>query len=333
MEDIVPELLEKLKRDFENGVNNNAEIRRLRELILNRKGSYIEAEEIAKEIGLELSQSFGKNVSSAVLPGGKMHYNIADRTVRPLLEESYKMATEEAMAVQQVINERAHIGLKVQQPEIDEDRVAGIVRSISNAEHYDDIAWLLDEPLINFTLSAVTDVVRVNFEFHGKAGLNPKIIRKAERKCCKWCSSLAGTYSYPVENRDVFRRHQRCRCNVIYDQGDGLRENVHSKKAAVSKGDAKVEAREILGKRVADKKVKGYSKQVVESLENRNITPQELKDALSKPLNIRQKADTGYTEIIGERCTITMDKSGKIVTAYRTHTATRKQYKPKKKRS
>lgn len=333
MENIVPELLEKLQKDFENGVNNNTEIQRLHELIQNRKGSYIEAEEIAKEIGSELSQSFGNNLSSATLPDGKMYYNIADRTVRPLLEESYRMATEDAMAVQQLLNERAHIGIKVQQPEIDEERVAGIINSISNAEQFDDIAWLLDDPLVNFMLSAVTDVVRVNFEFHGKMGLNPKIVRKAERKCCKWCQSLAGTYSYPVENRDVFRRHQRCRCNVIYDQGDGLRENVHSKKAAVSKDEAKIEAREILGKQVADKKVNGYSKQVVESLENRIITPQELKDALSKPLHIRQKADTGYTEIIGERCTVTMDKSGKIVTAYRTHTATRKQYKPKKKKA
>ena len=333
MEDIVPELLEKLQKDFEDGVNNNTEIQRLRELIQNRKGSYIDAEDIAQEIGSELSQAFGKNVSSAVLPGGKMHYNIADRTVRPLLEESYNMATEDAMAVQRLINERAHIGLKVQRPKINEDRVAGVINKLSDAEHFDDIAWLLDEPLKNFMLSAVTDVVRANFEFHGKAGLNPKIVRKAESKCCKWCSSLAGTYSYPVSNNDVFRRHQRCRCNVIYDQGDGLRENVHSKKAVVHEADAMVEARKILGAPVANSKVNGYSEQVVDSLKNRIVTPEELKDALSKPLNIRQKADTGYTEIIGERCTVTMDKSGKIVTAYRTHTATRKQYKPKKKRS
>ena len=332
MKDIVPELLEQLQKDFENGVNNNTKIQHLRELIQNRTGSYIEAEEIAKEIGAELSQAFGKNISSAVLPGGKMHYNIADRTVRPLLEESYNMAAKDAMAVQELINERSHIGLKVQQPEIDSDRVASIVDSLANADQFDDISWLLDDPLVNFMLSAVTDVVRANFEFHGKAGLNPKIIRKAERKCCKWCSNLAGTYSYPVSNDDVFRRHQRCRCNVIYDRGDGLRENVHSKKAVIKENKAKTEAKKILGTQVANRKVNGYSTQVVDSLKNRNVTPEELKDALSKPLNIRQKADTGYMEIIGERCTVTMDKSGKIVTAYRTHTATRKQYKPKKKK-
>ena len=332
MTDIVPELLEKIQKDFQNGVNNNSEITRLRELIRNRKGSYIEAEEISKEIGAELSQAFGNNISSAVLPGGKMHYNIADRTVRPLLEESYNMAAKDAMAVQKLINERSNIALKVQQPEIDSDRVAAIVDSLANADQFDDIAWLLEDPLINFMLSAVTDVVRANFEFHGKAGLNPKITRKAERKCCKWCSNLAGTYSYPVSNDDVFRRHQRCRCNVMYDRGDGLRENVHSKKVVIKENKAKTEARKILGTQVANRKVNGYSTQVVDSLKNRNVTPEELKDALSKPLNIRQKADTGYTEIIGERCTVTMDKSGKIVTAYRTHTATRKQYKPKKKK-
>lgn len=230
MTDIVPELFERIKKDFENRVNNNAEIRRLRELIQNRKGSYVEAEKIAKEIGSELSQALGKNLSSDLLPDGRMYFNIADRTVRPLLEECYNMTAEDAMIVQKLINERAQIGLAVQQPQIDEDRVSAIVNSLSRAEQFDDIAWLLDDPLINFTLSAVTDVVKVNFEFHGKAGLNPKIVRTAERKCCKWCRGLAGTYSYPVESKDVFRRHQRCHCTVIYDQGDGFRENVHTKK-------------------------------------------------------------------------------------------------------
>ena len=230
MKDIVPELLEKIQKDFENSVNNNAEIARLRKLIESREGSYIEAEEISKEIGAELSQAFGNNLSSATLPDGKMYFNIADRTVKPLLEEGYLMATQDAMAVQKILNERAGIGLKVQQPEIDSERVAGLIDSLVSADQFDDIAWLLKDPLINFMLSAVTDVVRENFEFHGKAGLNPKIVRTAERKCCKWCRSLAGTYSYPVENDDVFRRHQRCQCTVIYDQGDGLRENVHTKK-------------------------------------------------------------------------------------------------------
>ena len=320
MVDIAPELLEKLQTDFADGVHNNTEIQRINALIQNRKGSYIDAEDFAKEIGKELSQTLGNNLSSMMLPDGKMYYNIADRTVRPLLESGYMLAAEEATAVQKVLNERAAIGLPVQNPGVDTERIDGIIQSISNAEQFDDIAWLLDAPLENLILSAVTNVARANFEFQGKAGLNPKIVRKAERKCCKWCSNLAGTYSYPVDNEDVFRRHQRCRCTVIYDQGDGFRENVHGKKKIIDTKEASIEARKLLGAKVADQRITGFSNQVVESLHNRVVTPEALQDVFSKPLKIQLKPDMVTTEIIGNKCT-----------AYRTHADTAKLYKPKRK--
>ena len=322
MADIVPQLLEKMKRAFESRVDSNAEIQRLKKLIQDKKGTYIEAEEIAKEIGAELAKTFGENLSSATLPDGKMYYNIADRAIRPLLEKSYTMSTQEAMEVQKQLNESAHIGLKVQEPTIDSDRVDGIINRLSSADQFDDIAWILEDPIISFTLQAVTDVVMKNFELQGKAGLNPKLVRTAERKCCDWCRNLAGTYNYPVEDRDVYRRHQRCRCSVIYERGDGFRQNAHTKQQLTSEKRAKIEARKMLGTHTANKTISGFSDQVVESLQSRKITPEALKDALNNPLNVHQKADTLVTELTGSKCTISIDKNGKILTAYPTTSAT-----------
>jgi hypothetical protein len=69
-------------------------------------------------------------------------------------------------------------------------------------------------------------------EFQGRSWLTPKVIRRAERKCCKWCSDLDGIYDYPNIPDDVYRRHDRCRCTVEYDPADGKRkrQNVHTKK-------------------------------------------------------------------------------------------------------
>ena len=61
------------------------------------------------------------------------------------------------------------------------------------------------------------------------AGLRPRVIRTAESHCCKWCSALAGTYDYPRVPKDVYRRHERCRCRVEYDPGEGRRQNVWNK--------------------------------------------------------------------------------------------------------
>ena len=80
-----------------------------------------------------------------------------------------------------------------------------------------------------FVRKAVDDTLKANVEFQGKAGLRPRVVRTAESRCCKWCTALAGSYDYPHVPKDVYRRHQRCRCRVEYDPGEGRRQNVWNK--------------------------------------------------------------------------------------------------------
>lgn len=99
---------------------------------------------------------------------------------------------------------------------------------------FDNVSWLLGDPISNFCMSIVDDFVRTNADFHYKAGLYPRIIRSTDGKCCEWCSKLAGVYEYAdVSGRgnDVFRRHRNCGCIVVYDPADGTKQyqNVHSK--------------------------------------------------------------------------------------------------------
>ncbi len=81
-----------------------------------------------------------------------------------------------------------------------------------------------------FGRSVVDASISANVNFQGKAGLTPKIVRKATGSCCKWCMALAGTYSYPDVPKDVYRRHDNCCCVVNYDPGNGKIQSVHSGK-------------------------------------------------------------------------------------------------------
>ena len=65
--------------------------------------------------------------------------------------------------------------------------------------------------------------------------------------CCEWCRALAGTYSYPDVPKDVYRRHQRCRCTVDYYPGNGKIQNVHSKQWNTQEERDRIEARKITG--------------------------------------------------------------------------------------
>lgn len=232
MEDIAPELLASLRRSFAERIERSSIIDSLYKRIENGSATYAEAEDFAYEVGKCLAETFKSGLSSAVLPDGKMYYNIADRVIRPLLSDDHTIVSDAAAMVQKSLNKGAGIGLQVKKPKINEDRVAGIIDKVSDADQYDDVAWVLDAPVVNFSQSVVDDMIKNNVEFHGKAGLAPKIIRKAERKCCKWCKGLAGEYEYPDVPHDVYRRHENCRCTVLYDPADGSkkRQNVHTKK-------------------------------------------------------------------------------------------------------
>lgn len=109
----------------------------------------------------------------------------------------------------------------------------GIIDRVSDSEVFDEIKWILDEPIVNFSQSIVDDTVKVNADFHFKNGFTPKIIRQTRGKCCAWCEKLVGVYEYEKvkdTGNDVFRRHRHCDCTVEYVPDKHRKQNIHSKK-------------------------------------------------------------------------------------------------------
>lgn len=229
MEDISPGLLEKIRATFADLISKNPNIAQLQQAVQNGTATYIEAEDFAYHVGVALSEAFSAHLSASVLPDGKLHFNIAEKVLRPMFEDDHKMVSEIATQVQTTLNLKAGIRIKAQTAKVDVDRIDGFINKLSTAENFDDVAWVLNDPVVNYSQAVVESVLKANIDFQGKAGLRPRIIRKAERKCCEWCNSLAGEYDYPDVPDDIYRRHERCRCTVDYDPGTGRRQNVHTK--------------------------------------------------------------------------------------------------------
>ena len=221
MNDIAPELLESIQKRFREKVKENSTLYDIGKRAADGKITYEDANKAAQEIGKTLSETYQERLSSEILPDGKMYYNIADRVIGNTMTEAHGYISDFAENAQKAANEEAGVGLKPVRPEINQDKIDGIINRVSNADNYDDIAWILDAPVRTFCQSIIDDFVRENAEFQGKSGLKPKIIRKTSGKCCKWCSRLAGTYSYPDVPKDVYRRHNNCNCTVEYDPGSG----------------------------------------------------------------------------------------------------------------
>ena len=161
---------------------------------------------------------------------------------------NYNIITNATDAIQKALNDNANIGIKPITPALNQDRIDGIINRVSSEPVYDDVAWILDEPVVNFSQSIVDDSIKCNSEFQGKSGMSPKIIRKLAGRCCEWCSRLAGTYVYPDVPKDVYRRHENCRCTVDYTPEKGRKsQNVWTKKWKTAEEYDKIEKRKQIG--------------------------------------------------------------------------------------
>lgn len=241
VEDIVPSLLKKIKSEFEGARLDNEVLKDLLSKLQHSKASYLDANQYAIEIGEILSKALGASLTNETLPDGKMYYNIAQRVLEDVLGRNYELVSDYTEQVQKNLNSEAKIGLAAQVPELNQDRIDGLVNRLASEESFDDVKWLLVDPIIIFSQSIVDDSIRKNAEFHHKVGLSPKIVRRVVGHPCKWCKSLEGSYNYPEVPKDIYRRHGNCRCTVDYHPGNGKKQNVHTKRWSESQKSAKIE--------------------------------------------------------------------------------------------
>lgn len=244
--DVLPSILKEVQERFERDFGKSEIVRNAFAALKGKKATYKTANEFAIEIGDILSKALGTSLRADKLPDGKMYYNIAQRLLTYVLGRNHELVSGYTSDVQKNLNQEAKIGLKVQVPELNLDRIAGIVNRFSSEENFEDVSWLLGEPIVNFTQSIIDDSIQKNAEFHHQSGLQPEIVRKSYFHCCEWCQEVQGSYKYPRVPKDVYRRHQHCRCIVDYDPKSGKTQNVWTKKwNSIDK--ERVERRKLIG--------------------------------------------------------------------------------------
>lgn len=229
MSDISSKLLELIITDI---ISNKSKLEKYQNLLKNNNASYKEADDYAVALGEITKAAFDNNVNSAVLPNGRMYYNIANSIIPRVLQSNFTDINKYCQEVQKLFNDNKGLTFNPVNVNINNDRLKGLIQSIADAENYDKVSKQFTESLINYGQSIVTDNIKANADFQYKTGkVLPVIRRMSTGKCCKWCTSLVGTYKYtPDMDTAVFRRHANCRCLVEYDNGTGVYQNVHNKK-------------------------------------------------------------------------------------------------------
>ena len=284
MKDIAPELIDKIEADFKKRMNMSEPIKDLFLKIKSGTATYKDAQNYAVKVSEIMSETLNRHLSSNILPDGRLYYNIAKRIFNQTLGKNgtFGYISQYAEQVQGIINKNAGIGIKAIKADINQDRIDGIIDIVSGKEKFDDIKYMLKEPIINYGQAIVDDTVRMNIEFHGKAGLKPKVARTSANPC-HWCDKLQGVYEYPDVPKDVYRRHRHCRCLVTYEEGGKRPENVHTKKFATPE---ELEHRKTIG---LETPLKKDPKKIINNIRNIEKSKMgaiiELRNALNKTDN------------------------------------------------
>ena len=227
------EALARVIAEMSKGMADSGAADRIAGKIANGKATYADALAYAQESGRVITKSLKKNIQK-VLTDGKLYREAAETVIKEPMQIGAADVIDIAAEIQDELNELAGIGIQAIRPDINADQIDGIITGICNAENYAAGENTLMQQIANFLEGTVDDCVRENADFHYNAGLSPKIERRADAKCCSWCSALAGVYDYAdVKNagNDVYKRHNNCHCQVLYNPGDGSkrRQNVHTR--------------------------------------------------------------------------------------------------------
>lgn len=245
--DIVPKLLEEIKEEFNKKLSDSEVNRLSKELLELNKANFGNANDYAIELGEILAKVFNDKITTELLPEGRMYYNIAERIVNDTLKNNHKLISQYSTEVQTILNKQAGLNIKGLSPELNQDRINGIIERLSKETDFEQIKWILNEPIINFSQAIVDDTVKANTNFQYKTGLKPKVKRTVVANCCDWCREVEGTYEYPNIPENVYKRHRYCRCTVTYIPGDGKERVVSKNRAKTPEEKAKIEARKKIG--------------------------------------------------------------------------------------
>lgn len=219
------EILRKILRKYGVATDNIRQMQIIESKLKKHTATYADANKFAQDIGRILTDVLREYLPEA-LTDGKLYRAAAEVLVQQPMVQASRDIDKVASAIQTGINENAGIGIKPIVPEVNQDQIDGIITGICNAESYDAGKEVLFDRVENFMEGHVDDFVRENADFQYQAGLEPTVLRTAKGKCCKWCSSLAGTYKYEdVKDRgnDVWRRHRNCHCTIEYFPGQKQR--------------------------------------------------------------------------------------------------------------
>lgn len=135
--DMAPQLYEDIHKEFELNISKSRRIQKFLNKMENNKATAKDVAFYSSDLGICAGDALLKYITPDKLPNGKLYWNIAQRTIGPLLEEVNELVMAAAVSVQSVADQKEKIGMKPVKSEIPSGRIDGFIRQL--IEYWEEI--------------------------------------------------------------------------------------------------------------------------------------------------------------------------------------------------
>lgn len=132
--DIVPELWEKIETTFDSKVRMDPAIKAFNTKVEKGTAEGKDTFKYTQRLGEHASSTLSLYITPENMPEGKIHWNIATRTVLPLLRKVHQMVNDAAVAVQIIEDKKNGIGIKPVEIVFPEERIKDLLNKLTNLD-------------------------------------------------------------------------------------------------------------------------------------------------------------------------------------------------------
>ena len=220
---------DRIQKLFAEKLRTNERIQNLQGRIEKGTATYKQAEKYAELVGRLYAEAFKEVVGTAEDVGSDFYFETVREVFPPGLQSIFTETAAYVEQVQRLQNEKAGVGLKPLLPDF-KDIHTDYLEKLQETATDKGMEFAMSSESEFYAQKVVDAAVRMNAEAHANAGLEVRVTRiydgigvRNRTEPCEWCLSRAGenmTLS-EAKAKDVFSRHPRCGCTVIYTSAKG----------------------------------------------------------------------------------------------------------------
>lgn len=130
--DIVPALYKKIHNDFDGIIAVNPWIKAFKKRLSKERATQQDADIYADYLGQAAAKALSRGLSDENLPDGRIYWNIAKRTIEPLLREVSEMVNDAMVSIISVEHKKKRIGAVPKRAVFNQDRCDAIMNKVVN---------------------------------------------------------------------------------------------------------------------------------------------------------------------------------------------------------